>query len=86
MKKRNEFKLRFKDDDGDWTCIVRTKEEITKEDFANEVLAAGNRLLYTEEYAGFTPVELFDELCESNGWEWEDYEYDETEVSYDWWD
>lgn len=82
-----DFKLRFKDPDGDWTCIVRTDRElITKREFKRAIYDAGKRLMEDEDYCDFDPVELFDELCEYNGWEWEDYDDDEVEVDYDLWD
>jgi len=81
MSKRTEFKLRFKDNGpgGDFTMILRTTEPEYEEDIKMQILNHCQRYDASEE--DFSPVDIMDDVCDENGWEWEDLEYGEIVFS-----
>ena len=83
MDKRNEFKLRFAEADGDdWLVILRTTEPQTEEDIRN-LIDIHSDILYTSRDIDYTPVDIMDRICEDKGWTWEDMDWQEMEI-IDW--
>ena len=76
MNKRTEFKLRFENEAGeDFAMILRTYELKTEEEIREMILNHSG--LYDSRSEEFSPLDIMDDICDENGWDWEDLDYQE---------
>ena len=75
MDKRTDFKLRFKDHPIDFTMILRTTEPYSEEDIRSMIIS--HCQLYDASEEDFSPLDIVDDICDENGWSWEDADYQE---------
>lgn len=75
--KKTVFKLRFKDNGpcGDFEITLKTTEPETEEYIRRLIL--NHCRLYNPSEEDFSPVDIMDDVCDENGWDWEDTDYDE---------
>ena len=78
MEERTEFRLVFIEDKnnyGDWRSTLKTTEPKTEDEIKSLVE------YWTEvndrNKKDYSPVDIMDDLCEDNGWDWEDTDYQE---------
>ena len=80
-----KFKFRFKDNEAkDWEMTLLTKEPMDASEVESIIRAKCNLYIETADYE-YSPVDIFDDICDEYGWDWQDTDYDEIYISHKSW-
>ena len=83
--KDTKFKFRFKDNEAsDWEMTLLTKEPMDASEVENIVREKCILYIETADY-NYSPVDIFDSICDEYGWDWQDGDYDEIYISHKSW-